>query len=240
MAVFGLIGLVLIGAAAAVYFADRRVTTDALRAEGIVVELMRSGKGYKPLVHIQVEGRTHEILGTVSSSPPSFSVGDRVDVLYPPGNPAAGVIDSFMERYFVPVLLTGLGAIFGSIGLVFGIVRFVSARRRARVFSLGLPAKAKVVAIELDRTMSVNNRHPWRARAEFQDSVRRETRSALSHRIWDDPRPHYPPGAEITVYYIPDEPNSHAFVFEKMGERVPDGVGFAPPATAGSVKDHWS
>lgn len=222
MLVFGLIGAVLLSVSGYLFLADRSYVAGALRADGVVVELVYgSGRGARPRVEFTVDGRTVDFVGSVSSSPPAFSVGERVVVLYPPGRPEQAFVDSFLERHFATFLTALLGTIFGGIGAVFLLVRVIGSRRRARLLTLGTPVKAKVVAIEMDATISVGNRHPWRIKAEFQDRASRETLSFLSHRVWDNPAKAYPPGSEVTVYHIPSEPGKSAFVLEKMEGPAP-------------------
>ena len=61
----------------------------------------------------------------ISSNPPSFQVGQEIDVLYEPGNPNNARINKWMDLYFVPVLLGGLGLVFGVAGIGLGVAQVV-------------------------------------------------------------------------------------------------------------------
>jgi hypothetical protein len=89
-------------------FSDGAVTT-----RGTVIELVRGGKdGARPKVQYAADdGSVHEIVGSVSSSPPAFDVGEEVTVLYRPEDPAGGRIDSFVERRLFPVIFGGIAAV---------------------------------------------------------------------------------------------------------------------------------
>ncbi len=67
--------------------------------------------GLFPIVEYTVDGKSFEVQG-ISSKPPAYSVGDPAMVRYRMDNPADAVINSFLQRWLLPVIFTGLGAIF--------------------------------------------------------------------------------------------------------------------------------
>ena len=71
-----------------------------------------------PVVRYQVTGIDHECKGQVSSSPPSYTIGDKVTILYRPEMPADGRIDSFSDRWLAALMFGGAGLVFAGIGLV--------------------------------------------------------------------------------------------------------------------------
>jgi hypothetical protein len=117
---------------------------DAKVAQGRVVRMVaghakpgtNQRAGSAPVVEFDVDGRTHEVQGKVFTHPPAFTVGDVVNVMYPPNNPADGVIDSFAERWFMPLAFGCVGGIFLIVGLVL-ILKFIW--RRAAAASVTFP-----------------------------------------------------------------------------------------------------
>lgn len=81
--------------------------------EGRVIQMKPSGGkgGLFPVVEYTVDGKSFEVQG-ISSKPPAYSVGDPAMVRYRTDNPADAVINSFLQRWLLPVIFTGLGAIF--------------------------------------------------------------------------------------------------------------------------------
>jgi hypothetical protein len=81
--------------------------------EGRVVHMkMSDGKGgLFPVVAYTVDGKVFEVQG-ISTKPPAYSVGDPAMVRYRTDNPADAVLNSFIQRWLLPVIFTGLGAIF--------------------------------------------------------------------------------------------------------------------------------
>ena len=77
-----------------------------------------SGGGYAPVYQFKtLDGQSIVIQDSLSSNPPRFQVGQEIDVLYEPGNPQKARINKWMNLYFVPVLLGGMGLIFGGVGI---------------------------------------------------------------------------------------------------------------------------
>jgi hypothetical protein len=133
--IMALIGSILLGVG---YYTAHK-TIDYLahgaKVEGSVVRMVRgsgSSKGSKPVVKYAVDGRDFEISGEISSSPPAFHVGETVEVLYMPADPATAVINSFSERWLFPVIFGGIGVVVGLAGWGILLVKLLSLFFRAR------------------------------------------------------------------------------------------------------------
>ena len=73
--------------------------------QGEVTDLV----GGSPVVDYEVDGKKFSVQSAVSSSPPAYSIGEKVSVLYRPNNPASAQINSFTERWLFPVAFTAAG-----------------------------------------------------------------------------------------------------------------------------------
>ena len=91
---------------------------DAHEADGTVVRLVESGGrgGQAPVVRYQVAEQTFEIQSGVSTSPPAYSVGEKVKVLYQAERPDQGRLSSFVENWLFPSVFGGFGILFTLIG----------------------------------------------------------------------------------------------------------------------------
>ncbi|WP_448380161.1 DUF3592 domain-containing protein [Gloeomargarita sp.] len=113
----------------------RTFLATAARATGEVIALERrwsrrreggSSCHYYPVVQFQLpNGRWVQFTGQVGSTPPAYRVGQRVEVLYPPGQPHAARLCSFLELWFGPILFTGMGGLFLLMGGVSLIRQFL-------------------------------------------------------------------------------------------------------------------
>jgi hypothetical protein len=106
----------------------------AEHAEGTVIRMVRSGSkgGSSPVVRYEVDGRAYTIQSTISSSASAYSVGEKVQIVYKPDNPARGHIDSFLDRWAISICFGGIGLLFATIG--FGIL-MARLRRRKKAHS---------------------------------------------------------------------------------------------------------
>lgn len=110
------LGALLLVAAVASTRLVFQVAQGATRVEGTVVALEQSegiddGKVFSPVVEFTaLEGGRYRFTSNVATSPPSFTLGARVEVLYPPAEPAAAAINSvgqFWFKLWIPPALLG-------------------------------------------------------------------------------------------------------------------------------------
>jgi hypothetical protein len=90
-------------------YASVQLQSKGVVTEGIVVEMDASttdgSTTYAPIIEFQVNGQTYSFKGGISSNPPQYSVGDRVEVRYDPDNPKTAQINKSSERWLVPLIL---------------------------------------------------------------------------------------------------------------------------------------
>jgi uncharacterized protein DUF3592 len=140
-AIFLVVGLGLLGGSVYSILSTRAFLANAISADGVVIGLEErwdsddGGYTYYPRVRFQTEGgQFHEFTGDVGSSPPSFDIGETVEVLFDPAAPASARIDSFMQLWFVSLILGAIGVVFTAVGGS-GLLAATGQARR----SLGLP-----------------------------------------------------------------------------------------------------
>jgi hypothetical protein len=124
--IFGGVGLILLIAAIIVYYNQSESLKNTVKSKGKVIDMVgsRGSKGgttYSPIVEFQFNGQSYRISSEVSSSPPAFEIGEEVELFVPPSNPNKARINSFMENWFVVLILGFMGTIFSIIG--FSVMR---------------------------------------------------------------------------------------------------------------------
>ena len=78
---------------------------------------------YAPKVEfLDGAGKKFAFQSSMSSSPPSFSLGEQVDVIYPKDNPQTAKIKSTMSLWGLSIILGGMGLVF----MVIGFIGFIS------------------------------------------------------------------------------------------------------------------
>ncbi len=121
--VFTVVGLLAI--ALAIYLGLERADflETALTADGEVIKLneRRSDDSYVyyPVVEFKLPG-SYDVLSfehDAGSNPPSYRVGEQVQVLYDPRNPQNAIIDAGLFNWFAPGIASIMGLIFASVGI---------------------------------------------------------------------------------------------------------------------------
>lgn len=127
---FLMVGLGLLAGAGYVWAARRAKVAHWVRTSGVVVGLESRGNCAVPVVRFQplpglawpeaeASVPAVEVMGSVESSPPAHEVGEKVAVLYDPAKPRDAVLDTFLERHFVTLVLGAIGAAFTFFGAAF-------------------------------------------------------------------------------------------------------------------------
>lgn len=190
--IFTPIGLLFAGIGLWLYSSDQDLASSGARATGTVIAITsyRDSDGdtmYRPVVEFtDAAGNRREFSSDISSSSSEFSRGETVDVIYDPAQPENAIIDSFMERFFLPLIFGGLGSIFALIG---GGILFATIRRRqtiARLKTRGLRIEAEVLNCSLDTSVKINGRSPYRVHAQAKHPRTGMLASFRSDPIWLD------------------------------------------------------
>jgi hypothetical protein len=90
------------------------------RTEGTVVDFVqKQGKDsdgnsqtyYYSVFEFPVAGKPYRVTSQVGSNKASHMRGEKVKVLYPPNTPEGAIIEEWIELWFVPAVLLGLGGL---------------------------------------------------------------------------------------------------------------------------------
>jgi hypothetical protein len=209
--IFFAIGAAFLLAAFFVWRSSAGFSAHASPADGVVVDLVGIGssRGLAPVVEFTAsDGRKVKITGSVSSSPPAYSRGEHVHVLYESANPQNARLDSFMETWFLPLLFGGLGGVFAMIGG--GFLAYIVRTRRVRDWLQmnGMRVKAKFEGVIVDTSLAVNGRNPWRLTCQWQHPITQKVYLFRSDAIWFDPTA-YVKREQLDVLVNADRPQQY-------------------------------
>ena len=193
--VFGAVGAALLVAAFITLRSARSFESTAVGASGEVIDLAPSysdgSATHAPVVRFETpDGREVIFESSVSSHPPAYDIGERVDVLYAPDDPGDAVIDSFWQVYLAPVILGGIGSIFLLIGGGMLVSQIVARRRRERLMASGRRVTARIQGVDLNTSIAVNGRHPFCITSQWMNPDTGELHVFRSDGIWYDPSMH--------------------------------------------------
>jgi hypothetical protein len=124
---FSLVGALLVVVGLFFFIRTRNFLGKALEVKGTVIQMVyrqnssadsNSGGGYAPVYQFETADKQQIIKQDgLATNPPRYQVGDTIDILYDPGNPQKAYVNRWMNLYFVPALLGGLGLIFGGVAI---------------------------------------------------------------------------------------------------------------------------
>lgn len=115
-AVILLPGIVLSGAAIWFLFSTAAFVREANSVPGIVVDLKPSsgengGPGYYAVFEFtDTDGAKHQATTNWASSPPAYSVGEHVTILYSPRNTADARVSGFLSLWLTTIIFCAVAA----------------------------------------------------------------------------------------------------------------------------------
>ncbi|MBK1873621.1 DUF3592 domain-containing protein [Marinobacter sp. 1-3A] len=193
--VFAIVGAAMLVGAFALYNNTTSFLERSETAQGTVVELIRSrssdSTSYFPVVQFRAAGgRDIEFQSNSGSNPPSYTRGEQVTVFYEPANPEGAMIDGFFSLWGAPLIIGGMGAVFGLIGggmIAFGVMK---GRSKAYLQQNGVEIHASFQGVEQNTSLTVNGRNPFRIVCQWQHPQTRELHVFRSDNLWFDPTDH--------------------------------------------------
>ena len=177
----------------------RQQTANMVPVEGIIIDW----QGDHPVVSYQLNGEPATATISVSYSP-HWPTGSPYRLMADPENPGRAA------DYFLAIM----GGVFGvvaalllAIGLAVWLVMGRRERRREEILRYGLHTTAVVTELRQNRSVTVNNRHPWVAVATCRHPSTREEMTLRSHMLWN---PTIAEGDAVDVAFDPMDERRYA------------------------------
>lgn len=152
------------------------------RADGVVVDIVREGSMYAPVVRFRLPNGELQEVTDLGSGAPDFSRGDLVGVLYMPEDPRDFRLDTFDRLWLVPIIALG----FGCFWLMFGVVAW-GLSRNGDIALLGERAFTVIAAVALligiFTLWSATDLYAAGGRAEGRVVEIRESRSIVTEEV---------------------------------------------------------
>jgi hypothetical protein len=211
--VFTLVGVGMLVGVFLIYKSTSAFLGEAVKAEGTVVELMQSRSSdsttYRPVVHfINQDGQKIEFMSTAGSNPPSYSEGQKVEVLYLTTEPQNAKINDFFSIWGGAAILGGLGGVFFLIGSGIILAGSLASRKSEYLRKNGVPIETEYQSVEQNTAFSVNGRHPFRVLTQWQNPSTSELHIFKSNNLWFDPSS-YIESKKITVFIERNNPKKY-------------------------------
>lgn len=191
--IFTPIGLIFAAVGGWIYYQDQSLAVRGVHTQGTVVDTVSSRDSdgdwsYRPVVVFTDEsGARHRFTSSVGSNPPSHSRGETVAVIYSPWAPEQAMIDSFFDRFLIPLVFGGFGIVFAVIGLGVLAAYVRHQRMEAQLRVSGVPLQARFADCYLDTSTRINGRSPWRVVCQATDPTTGKLHSFKSDPVWVNP-----------------------------------------------------
>ncbi|GAB4207913.1 MAG: hypothetical protein Fur006_66240 [Coleofasciculaceae cyanobacterium] len=188
---FILLGTIPLVGALIVYRNTNLYLAEAAKSEGTVVKVVRPPNNdvYYPIVQFTSQnGQTIEFQSSVGSHPPSYSKGQKVEVLYQPTNPQDARISSKdSSDSILSVIFTGIGGIFILIGTGVFLPGLLKGRKDKYLKKHGMPIETEYQRVQTDTWLTVTGRHSSRVVTQWQNPSTGELHIFKSDHLWSDP-----------------------------------------------------
>jgi len=223
--IFLAVGILLLCIGASTLSSRFHFKQTAVTANGRVIRLQtgssRHGTVYYPVVQfVTPDEQEITVKGSTGSRPAAYHVDESVEVLYDPDDPHHAYINTFMEFWGSPIILSGLGAVFAAIpsGIFLSQVR---RRNRAQWLKQnGRRIATQFQNVERVTNVHVGQDHPYRIVSHWQDPVSNRHYVFYSYNLWRDPSPliYNRPDRSIDVWIEPNNPDRYWLDTDFLGD----------------------
>lgn len=211
--IFLIVGIAMLFFAYNLYASTQQFLKVSVKAVGVVVEMKSEYDSdddlmYRPVIRYKDRtGVEHTFTSSTSSNPPSYEVGDRVELLYDQQKPEQPRINTWIDLYIGVLVLGILGGLFVLIPV---LVLYGMSRRQQKISWLkenGKLIEAKVNEVSLNQHYKVNGQSPYIIVAQWEDAATNTVQVFQSDNIWFDPTQYVKD--TIQVWIDPNNPKSY-------------------------------
>ena len=211
--VFSMVGAGLLAGAVYFYFDKKIFLEKAESTQGTVIEMIarRSDNSttYCPVVSFKTKlGQEITFTSSISSNPPSYTVNEKVKILYDPADPKEAVINGFASLWLVPLILSTIGTIFFLIGSLSFLFGYLKKRKAQNLRDTGKSVTAKFTQVQLNTSYTSNGRHPYQILSQWQDPKTNDLYVFKSDYIWFDPT-EFVKTDTVRVFIDPENPSKY-------------------------------
>lgn len=194
-----ILGIAFLIPAAVMLGIFHQTTQGMIPMEGTIADW----SGDHPVIAYTLDGQAYVSMMSVSYSP-HWPIGSPYRVMVDPEHPVRAT------DYFL-VLMAGIFGVLAivQLGVGFTVWRVMGrgARRREEILQYGLRTTALVTELRENRSVQVNNRHPWVAIATCTHPTTREQVTIKSHMLWS---PTVAEGDRVDVAFDPMDERRYA------------------------------
>lgn len=211
--VFSIIGACLLAGAIYLYINKQAFLEKAETTQGTVVEMIpkrsKDSTTYSPVISFTTKtGQQITYTSSVSSNPPSYEVGENVQIFYDPADPKDAEINGFFLLWLGVIILGFIGIVFFLIGSLGVLFRYLKNKKAQNLRETGKPISAKFTQVQLNTSQTLNGRNPYQILSQWQDPKTDELYVFKSESIWFDPT-EFVKTDTVRVFIDPENPKDY-------------------------------
>lgn len=193
-----------------------RTQKESEKITGTITEL--HGKGIE--VSYVYHDRMYETYLSEYSS--SMHAGDSIVLYVSRDNPEN--VRTEMLLFLPTLILSVVGASFLIVGGVFFLIVGIKSRKKKDLLQNGRVVEATVTGGQMNYSMSVNGRHPWKLECKYEDTYTGATYLYSSYNIWKDPFLYM--GQIVKVYVDRENPRKYYVDVDSLSAEQNDNAVF--------------
>jgi len=190
--IFFLIGIGMLIGGIFAYRSNQQFLQSSLKSTGTVTGLdlkhSSDSSSYYPVVQFRtLENQVINFKSSVGSNPASYQVGETVEVNYNPTNPNSAKINDFTSNWLTVLILGLMGSVFSFLGLILPVNTIRLSRKKKWLLENGKRISSEFQKIEINKSFSVNGRHPYMIVSQWHDVETQTIHIFESENIWYNP-----------------------------------------------------
>lgn len=211
--IFSSVGLLFLIIGISFFLDTRSFLEEAFIANGTVVDLVESYSSdsttYKPVVEFKtINNQFITFTSSTGSNPPSYHIGEVVDVVYEQNFPNDAKIRSFFTLWGLATVLFSMGLVFFSIGFIPFLLDIFRGKRAEELKVNGVKVNANVEQVKYISNYTMNGVSPYKIIATWQHPETSHVYTFKSQNIWYDPTS-YIENNSVNVYIDETKPNKY-------------------------------
>lgn len=203
-AVFGGIGIIMLIIGVLIFKSTKDFQSKAILTEGTVIEMvqMRGSNGmlsHAPVVSYMAKDEQEHIYYSSSySNPPSYSVGEKVQIYYDPANPDDAQLGGGAS--IAAIIVSAIGFFFLLAAIIILLVNKNKAANAKMLMQNGRKLQADIITVDYNTSININDRNPFVITCQWSDTQQNEVLLFQSGNIWFDPSPFLADKKQLDVY----------------------------------------
>jgi len=192
-------GILCLLAAGYSAYSVTRFLSSAEQTEGTIIGFGGSEGNFPVFTYQDHTGQPHRKTSNTSSDLSSYRVGGTIPLLLDRNDPGNAQIQGFAYQWMSPLFFAIFGLTFGGVG--FGMIFHsnTKGKRKRQLLERGDKVKARITGVELNGSLTVNGRSPFRI--EAQSLIDGKVHLFHSENLWFDPTA-FVNREEVDVYHM--------------------------------------